>query len=197
MLGGFEPGDAGEVTDIIRRAPLAWVVSAGLRSSPLPLLAETGPDGSVIALLGHCGRRNPLVAAFAADPRGLVVFMGPQGYVGASLVSKQDWAPSWNYTALRFSVAVTLVPDETLSAVAKLMHAMEGAGGRAMIDRLGPRRDALLGRIVAFRATVVATDHDLKLGQDESTEVFDEIVARHPDRELAAWMARVGRPIRS
>lgn len=197
MSGGFEPGDPSDVADLIRAAPLAWVVSARLRSSPLPLLAEPGEDGQVAALFGHCGRRNPLVADFAADPAGLVLFMGPAGYVGANLVSQQDWAPTWNYTALRFRVEVALVPDETEASVERLMDAMEGPGGAAMIDRVGARRPAMLRQIIAFRARVVGTDHDLKLGQDETRASFDEIVAAHPDRDLADWMRRLSRSRRS
>lgn len=197
MLGGFQPGHPSDVADLILAAPLAWVISSRLNSSPLPLLAELGEDGEVAALFGHCGRRNPLVADFAADPTGLVLFIGPAGYVGAGLVSQRDWAPTWNYTALRFRVEVAMVPDETEASVERLMEAMEGPGGAAMIDRVGARRDAMLRQIVAFRARVVGADHDLKLGQDEGPATFDEIVAAHPDRDLAAWMRRLARDRRS
>lgn len=61
----FEPGDPADISRLIADHPLAWVVSRNFHSSPLPLLAETGADGQVLALFGHCARRNPLVADFA------------------------------------------------------------------------------------------------------------------------------------
>ena len=76
-------------------------------------------------------------------------------------------------------------------AVDRLVEAMEGDDpDRWSTDLLGARRDAMLDRIIAFRAHVIGTDHHFKLGQDEAEQAFGEIVARHPDRELAAWMRR-------
>src|SRR3546814_5647163 len=55
-------------------------------------------------LVGHCGRRNPLVGDFRSDSRGLILFTGPEAYVPTALLSKSDWAPTWNYAVLRFTI---------------------------------------------------------------------------------------------
>lgn len=182
----FEPRDPALIRRLIDEYPLALLVSPKLNASPLPLLAELEGQGRVGALFGHCARSNPLVADFAEDPAGLVIFSGPQGYVSPSLVSKADWGPTWNYVSLRFRVEVEFVPDETQRSVEQLAEKLEG--DRWSLARLGARADGMMAGIIAFRARVTGTDHVLKLGQDESDQSHAEIIAAHPDRVLADWM---------
>lgn len=174
--------------DLVARYPLAWVIASDLSASPLPLIAELGADGRIASFLGHCANRNPLLSAFARDPRGIALFDGPRAYVSPTIVSRTDWAPTWNYAALRFEIDVEIVTDETAAALALLLDHMETHPGRWSIDDMGPRYEPMLARITAFRAHVRAFDPRLKLGQDEGYVEFAEIVGRHPDRALAAWM---------
>ena len=192
MTALFEPRSAADALRLIAEHPLAWLVSRQFHSSPLPLIAETDDSGALVSLFGHCGRRNPLVADFRTDPRGLILFNGPQAYVSPSLLSKPDWAPTWNYAVLRFTVDIELVETETRDAVERLVFAMEG--DHWSTDRVGPRYDAMLDQIIAFRAHIVSVEHSFKLGQDESAAGFAEIVAGHPDRTLAAWMEEQTKP---
>ncbi|KTE05348.1 FMN-binding negative transcriptional regulator [Sphingopyxis sp. H115] len=186
MTNLYAPRSAADIVQLVADYPLAWLVSRDFHASPLPLLAETDDSGAIVALLGHCARRNPLVADFTADPRGLVLFNGPAGYVPTSLLSKPDWAPTWNYAVLRFTVEIEFVEDETRDAIERLVDKMEdGAWSTA---RLGARYDKMLDQIIAFRAHVRSAEHSFKLGQDESPRGFTEIVAGHSDRTLAAWM---------
>ena len=186
MTGLFEPRDAADIRQLIADHPLAWLISGDFHASPLPLIAETDDSGAVVALFGHCALRNALVADFRANPRGLILFNGPAGYVPTTLLSKPGWAPTWNYAVLRFIVEVEFVGDETRDAIEQLVAKMEG--GAWSTASLGPRYDAMLDQIIAFRAHVRSTEHSFKLGQDESPQVFDEIVAGHSDRTLAKWM---------
>ena len=186
MSHPFDPLGPADSARLIADYPLGWLVSRQFNASPLPLLAETDEDGSVAALFGHCALTNPLVADFRADPQGLIVFNGPTAYVSPSLVSKPDWAPTWNYAVLRYRVEVEFVGDETHDAIERLVAAMEG--NKWSTDRLGPRYAPMLTHIIAFRAHVRSADPVFKLGQDESAQGFAEIVARHPDPALAAWM---------
>ena len=78
MAGRFEPRRADDPARLIAAYPLGWLVSGNFNASPLPLLAETGADGAVVSLFGHCARSNPLVADFRADPKGLILFNGPK-----------------------------------------------------------------------------------------------------------------------
>jgi transcriptional regulator len=186
MTALYDPRDADDVGRLVTDYPLAWLVSRDFHASPLPLIAESADGGTVAALFGHCALRNPLVADFRADPRGLVLFNGPSGYVPTGLLSKPDWAPTWNYAVLRFEVEVEFVEDETKDAIERLVAKMEDGGWSTA--SLGPRYDKMLDQIIAFRAHVRSAAHSFKLGQDESPQGFAEIVAGHSDRTLAAWM---------
>lgn len=186
MTNLYDPRDAADIARLIAEYPLAWVISGDFHASPLPLIAETDDSGNVAALFGHCALRNALVADFRANPRGLILFNGPADYVPTSLLSKPDWAPTWNFAVLRFTVEVEFVAGETRDAIEQLVAKMEdGAWSTAS---LGPRYDKMLDQIIAFRAHVRSAEHSFKLGQDESAQGFAEIVAGHRDRTLAKWM---------
>lgn len=186
MSHPFDPLDPADSARLIADYPLGWLVSRQFNASPLPLLAETGVDGNVAALFGHCALGNPLVTDFRADRQGLILFNGPAAYVSPSLVSKPDWAPTWNYAVLRYQVDVEFVGHETHEAIERLVAAMED--NKWSTDRLGPRYAPMLKHIIAFRAHVRGADPVFKLGQDESPQGFAEIVARHADPALTAWM---------
>lgn len=186
MTALYDPRDAADVRQLIAEYPLAWMVSGAFHASPLPLIAETDDSGTVVALFGHCALRNVLVADFRADPRGLILFNGPSGYVPTKLLSKPDWAPTWNYAVLRFIVEVEFVGDETRDAIEQLVAKMED--GDWSTASLGPRYDAMLDQIIAFRAHVRSAEHSFKLGQDESAQGFAEILGGHSDRTLTNWM---------
>ena len=186
MTHPYDPQGADDVRQLIAEYPLAWMVSGAFHASPLPLIAETDDGGTVVALFGHCALRNVLVADFRADPRGLILFNGPSGYVPTKLLSKPDWAPTWNYAVLRFIVEVVFVGDETRDAIEQLVAKMED--GDWSTASLGPRYDAMLDQIIAFRAHVRSAEHSFKLGQDESAQGFAEILGGHSDRTLTNWM---------
>lgn len=186
-----------DVAALIAAYPLAWVVSGGpgeFAATPLPLLGETDAEGRIISLFGHFARSNPQVAALERDPRATILFQGPHGYISPTLVSNPTWGPTWNYAVARFDVDIAFVPEETGEAVWRLSEAVEkDRPPRWTPATMGARYDELIGRIVAFRATVRTTTARFKLGQDERRETFDEIVAGLGDSELAAWMTRMAR----
>lgn len=186
MTSIYDPRDGADIRQLIAEYPLAWVVSGDFHASPLPLIAETDANGAVVALFGHCALRNALVTDFQANPRGLILFNGPAGYVPTALLSKPDWAPTWNYAVLRFTVEVELVGKETRDAIEQLVAKMED--GAWSTETLGPRYDKMLDQIIAFRAHVRSAEHSFKLGQDESAQGFAEIVAGHSDQTLTKWM---------
>ena len=186
MTGLYEPREPADIGRLIAGYPLAWLISGRFHASPLPLIAETDTSGAVVALFGHCALRNPLVDDFRADQRGLILFNGPSGYVPTQLLSKPDWAPTWNYAVLRFTVEVEFVESETRKAIERLVAKMEGDAWSTA--SLGARYEPMLDQIIAFRAHVRSVEHSFKLGQDESAEGFAEIVSGHADRTLAAWM---------
>ena len=128
MTDLFQPRKTADIANLIAAYPLAWVVSQGAggnAATPLPLLAETADDGTVTSLFGHFARSNPHFALVERQPRAMILFQGPQGYIPPRLVSAVGWGPTWNYAVVRFDVEITLVPEETGAALASLTAAME------------------------------------------------------------------------
>ncbi|HET8613112.1 MAG TPA: FMN-binding negative transcriptional regulator [Sphingomonas sp.] len=196
-MNPFLPRHEDDVLRLITDYPLAWVVSmgaAGGGATPLPLLAETDAEGRIEALLGHFARSNPQVALLERQPEAMILFQGPQGYIPPRLVSNPIWGPTWNYVVARFDVEVRFVPEETDAAVEKLAAALERDRPEPWTpERMGARRAELAKRIIAFRARVIAAHPRFKLGQDEATQTFDEIVTGLDDATLAAWMTQTVR----
>jgi transcriptional regulator len=186
-----------DVADLIAAYPLAWIVSGGpedFAATPLPLLAELDGEGGVASLFGHFARSNPQVASLERDPRATILFQGPQGYVSPTLVSNPQWGATWNYAVVRFQVDIAFLPEQTGEAVWRLAKAVEPDGPLAWTPAaMGPRYDALIQHIIAFRATARSSSARFKLGQDENRETFGEIVSGLENKELAAWMTRMAR----
>lgn len=186
----FSPEDA---RALIAQFPLAWVMP---KSSPgdaclLPLLAEHDEDGTVAALVGHMGVRNPLVTAIAAEPQVTALFAGPQGYVSPAHAGRRDWGPTWNYAQLVIEGEAELAAPETDELVERLVAAMEPAPAGWRAAELGARYDAMRRQIIGFRIRVTALRGRFKLGQDECPAVLASILERHPDERLTAWMRRM------
>src|SRR5882672_9097632 len=190
MATRFEPKSAADVSRLIADYPLAWVISSDFQATPLPLVAETDASGAVVCLIGHFARRNAQVAALQADPRALILFQGPQGYISPRLVSRPGWAPTWNYAVARFDVAIEFAPAETDDAVQRLLRQVE-AGRRNpwRVEEMGARYGELRQHIIAFRARVNSAHATFKLGQDENDATFAEIVAGIGDTALSQWMS--------
>jgi predicted FMN-binding regulatory protein PaiB len=176
--------------------PFAWVVSpAAVRATPLPLRPVLR-DGEVVALLGHFARSNPQVEALRRDPRALILFLGPHGYVSPSWMADRTQAPTWNYASAQFVADLAFVEDEAgLDALMRdLIGAVEEGRDKAWaLEDMGPRYRSLSRGIVGFRAEVVETRAKFKLGQDERVDVFPDIMAgveREGMSELHAWMAQ-------
>lgn len=183
-----------DVQMLIARHPLAWIVAPGApaaAASLLPLLGRYATDGTLITLVGHMSRRNPLARALADAPLAYFLFTGPQGYVSPEHSGRRDWAPTWNYAALRIEAEVKLDADYTREAVEDLVDACEAGRAEPWTSaELGTRHEPMLARIIGFEARVTALQGTFKLGQDEPEEVFEALLTRHPDAELQDWMRR-------
>jgi transcriptional regulator len=189
-------GGPGDVLDLIREFPLAWVAPRDDRAAEvatlLPMLADTDGEGRVVSLLGHMARRNPLYAALEAQPRAVLLFTGPQGYVSPGLVSNKTWAPTWNYAKVRVETTIRFRPDLGHEALDRLTRAMDAPDQTGWAPRdVGPRYDAMERAIIAFEAEVTGLSSKFKLGQDESDQALGEILAGHPDPDLTRWMRRM------
>jgi len=188
----FEPSCEADILRLVDEYPLAWVVSAGacgFGASPLPLLAETDSSGRIVSLIGHIAIANPQVSELRSFPLATILFTGPHGYVSPELVSKPDWAPTWNYATARFDVEVEFLPQETEQLVERLVRRMEQDRPKPWtVLRMGPRYAQLARRIVGFRAHVKAVHGRFKLGQDESPRTLSDILSGLQDAALVRWM---------
>jgi transcriptional regulator len=189
----FEPRTQADLLKLIEEYPLAWVVSAdssGFCATPLPRLAEPGPDGQIASLLGHFALSNPHVAMLRAVARATILFMGPQGYISPELISKPGWAPTWNYAMAQFDVQIEFVPQENSLALEKLVYWMERERRVSWtVARMGARYEPMAQKIVAFRARVQRARGRFKLGQDETQQTRTEILQKLDNADLARWMA--------
>ncbi|CAN5738567.1 hypothetical protein BH11PSE6_BH11PSE6_05820 [soil metagenome] len=189
----FERYDDGDIRALITGFPLAWVTAAAspATTSLLPLIGDYDGAGRLVTLIGHCGRTNPLHAALEADPRAILLFSGPQGYISPEHAGRRDWGPTWNYAQLVVEADVRFdagLSEESLDRRIDAMEAGRPAPWRK--GELGSRYTGMLDRIIGFRAQVTGVEGRFKLGQDERPETLRSILATHPDAELGRWMER-------
>lgn len=190
----FERFDGADVQKLVEGYPLAWVCGGGaadMEASLLPLIGRFDEQGTLVELIGHLMRSNPLHAALAADPRATILFRGPDSYISPEHAGLRDWGPTWNYAQIKIRADVTFDDDLTESSLDLLIEAMEK--GRLQPwskEELGERYRAMLSRIIGFRATVTDLSGKFKLGQDEGKEALATIVETLPDQAMVAWMRR-------
>lgn len=190
----FERFDGADVQKLVEDYPLAWVCGGGaadMEASLLPLIGRFDEQGTLVELIGHLMRSNPLHAALAADPHATILFRGPDSYISPEHAGLRDWGPTWNYAQIKIRAEVAFDDDLTEPSLDLLIDAMEK--GRIQPwskEELGERYRGMLGRIIGFRATVTDLSGKFKLGQDEGKEVLAAIVDTLPDKAMVAWMRR-------
>ena len=193
----FERYTDRDATDLIAEFPLAWVCArdgGAPHASLLPLLPEFDGDGRFTGLLGHMARTNALVGALGRDPRALILFTGPSGYISPALVTDRSWAPTWAYAQLRIEADVLFDQTGIDDALERLVTCMErDAEVPWRIAEMGPRYSGMARAVVAFHAHPTAIEGRFKLGQDERPEVLAEILCNRPDDALSRWMRRLNR----
>jgi transcriptional regulator len=195
----FAPPSEAEVTRLVLEHPLAWVISMSADdycATSLPLRPVLDSDGGVEQFLGHFARSNGHLELVRRQPRALLLFRGPHGYVSPSWFTDRTQAPTWNYASAQYVVDITLLESEgELDEVLRdLIGAMEAGRPNAWnAAEMGPRYRRLASGIVAFRARIVERRAKYKLGQDERDDVYAEILRAleaNGSTELSEWMRR-------
>ena len=171
-----------DITQLITRHPLAWIISHANPDSatPLPLRPELVENNRLVTLIGHYARSNPQVAHLQGDPHASLLFMGPNGYVSPSWLTDRTQAPTWNYASVNFNVRIEFLDNQgDLDRIVRdLVEGMEGGREHAWsVEEMGARYEQLLKRIIPFRAHVLAVNAKFKLGQDERDDVYPEIIS--------------------
>jgi transcriptional regulator len=196
----FRPSDPIDIDRLVARYPLALVISAdgpSIQASPLPLVLRRDPDGQA-TLIGHFSRANPQLELIRRQPRALAAFTGAQGYVSSSWLRARTNAPTWNYEVVHFEVEIELRPglEEVRAALGQLIEQADAPYADPWrIEEMSPGRfEVLAGMIVPFRARVLSTQAQFKLGQGDPPDVLEDSLAgleRHGRHELAAAMRRL------
>lgn len=201
----FAPRSEAQVIRLIEENPLAWVVSHGsesLTATPLPLRTVIDARGHIDRLVGHFARSNSQVEALRRDPRALILFLGPHGYISPSWMRDRTWAPTWNYASAQFVVDIEFWTETAKLdwQIQDLVAAMESGRSRAWTPaEMGQRYAKLTPHIIAFDAHIRARRVKFKLGQDERDTIFADIVtalSQSGQDELLRWMRELnpGRP---
>ncbi|NZA24845.1 FMN-binding negative transcriptional regulator [Luteimonas sp. SJ-92] len=186
-----------DLADLLAAQPLAWLISPGgddAAFTPLPLRAERGRDGSLVALRGHLARRNPHVARLRRDPHAHALVLGPHAYVSPRWLDDRTQAPTWNYAAAAFALRIALseAPDDIDAELQALVAQMEaGHAGAWRLGEMGARYARLATGVTALRGEIVEVRASFKLGQDEAAHDFGQILqglAATGEDALVRWM---------
>jgi transcriptional regulator len=196
----FQSRDPAIAAELMRRHAFASLVSSDDTGFPfithLPLHLEE-QDGQFV-LWGHCAKPNPHWRYLQARPQALVTFMGPHAYLSPQVYPDLKRVPSWNYLAVHCRVQATLVEDPL--AKDRLLKKLIGDHEPAYAEQwrgLGEEfAHKMLAGIVGFRLDVVEWSCKLKLNQHRP-EAYARMRAGYAaggeqERELAAWMQRLG-----
>lgn len=177
----FAPNSPADIDRLIATHPFALMISSATGTpiaTPLPLLLERDTDGE-ITLLGHIARISPHTELLRRQPRALVVFLGPHGYISPSWLADRTQAPTWNYETVHFEVDVEFDDraEATQTALTRLVDHMEhGRPNAWSVADMGPRYEMLAQAVVAFRARVISTQAKFKLGQNERPDDLADIL---------------------
>jgi transcriptional regulator len=194
----FQPAADSEIERVVAAYPLASLVSSEdgrMLATPLPLILQRDAQGNRV-FIGHLARRNPQHEMLKRNPRALATFIGAQGYIASSWLRSRHYAPTWNYEFVQFDLDVQIIdtPEELQFALDTLIaHAEAPYPNPWRSDEMGPRRERMAQAIVPFRARVLETRAQFKLGQGETPEVLEDThaaLARYGQFELAQAMRR-------
>ncbi len=194
----FKPKFASEIDRMVAAHPLALVISAvdgEIEATPLPIVLQRDAAGQG-TLIGHFSRFNPQVALVRRQPRATIAFTGAQGYISSSWLRERKYAPTWNYEAAHFKVEIELddSPEAARWALETLLAQVDAAYPKPWRVEESPRFAQLATAIVPFRARILDTQVQFKLGQGDPESVLQDAYAgleRYHHFELANAMRRL------
>lgn len=195
----FKPKTDGEIDRMVAAYPLALVISAvdgDIQASPLPLVLQRDAEGQGM-LIGHFSRFNPQVELVRRNGRALVAFSGAQGYISSSWLRERKYAPTWNYQAVHFTVDIELdtTPGAGRRALETLIaHADAPYPNPWSVAEMGPRFDSMVTAIVPFRARILDTQVQFKLGQGDPQTALEDALSgleKYNQFDLANAMRRL------
>ncbi|MCZ8294916.1 MAG: FMN-binding negative transcriptional regulator [Hylemonella sp.] len=196
----FKSEDRDHALALMRAHPFASLISPDDAGLPyvthLPLHVQE--EGAELVLLGHVAKPNPHWRHLQARPQAVVTFMGPHAYMSPSVYPDLARVPTWNYLAVHCTVQATLVESaEAKDGLLKKLIGDHEPAYAAQWRSLGEDyAQKMLAGIVAFELRVTTLQCKLKLNQHRP-EAHAAMQAAYAEgnaneRELAAWMERLG-----
>ncbi|HVU30910.1 MAG TPA: FMN-binding negative transcriptional regulator [Sphingomicrobium sp.] len=160
-----------EIDGLIEANPLGLVMTMRLgeaRSTRLPLLLSRDEDPLGV-IEGHFDAADDQVAILRSDPRALIAFNGPGGYLPSSSLRSRDRAPAWFHASVEFLVEIEFL-DRRSDALASLVRLVgtfeERVGNRLGAPELERICEPLLEGVRPFKAWVLRVRPDFRLGED-------------------------------
>jgi transcriptional regulator len=187
MPKSFQETDAAQLHEFIRNHRLATLVSTdanGLCADHIPMLVETGDDGSTV-LRGHVARANPLWRNLGTGATVLAIFHDAGGYITPSWYATKAESgkvvPTWNYVAVHVEGRARAIDDpQWLHAfLTRLTHANEV--GRAqpwhITDAPADYVATQLKAIVGIEVAVTRMLGKWKASQNRLPQDIDGVIA--------------------
>jgi transcriptional regulator len=196
----FAVGQRDFALELMRRHPLATIVSAAASGEPMVSHAPLVPDvrGEDLALHGHLAKPNPHWKQWTDGDRVLAIFHGGDAYVSPSRYEVEQAVPTWNYVVVHAACAVTLWHDaDAKERVLKALIDAHDVPYRRRWDELDIEwREQMKGGIVAFDLAVERLDVKFKLSQNRSLADRAGVLQAMQQgdagaQELAEWMRRL------
>ncbi|MBI2747613.1 MAG: FMN-binding negative transcriptional regulator [Burkholderiales bacterium] len=196
----FKSEERTHALSLMRAHPFSSLISPDDDGLPyvthLPLHVQE--EGAELVLLGHVAKPNPHWRHLQARPQAVVTFMGPHAYMSPSIYPDLARVPTWNYLAVHCTVQATLVESaEAKDGLLKKLIGDHEPAYAAQWRSLGEDyAHKMLAGIVVFELRVTKLQCKLKLNQHRP-EAHAAMKAAYAEgnaneRELAAWMERLG-----
>lgn len=162
----------------------------------LPLMVkDEGPHGLIE---GHFARANKHWQVLAGR-EVLVVFPGPHSYVSPANYVEELSVPTWNYIAVHAYGKLSPIEDEAAkeSLVEGLIAIHEPRYAEQWRAFPPGYRRTMLAGIMGFRIPIERIEGKFKLSQNRKEQEranvrTTEAAGSSDERELAAWMVRLG-----
>ncbi len=171
----FQQNDLQVLLDLVRNNNFGVLVSTRGQmpyASHIPFLVEHSETEGVI-LRGHVARANPHWENFAKG-QSLAIFRGSHSYISPTWYQTTG-VPTWNYTAVHITGAVTLVEDtsQLIDIVHQLSAIHEADNPNPWVPEYP---DSMLSAIVGFELRADTVEGKIKMSQNRSAEDRSSVI---------------------
>lgn len=123
-------------------------------------------------LIGHIALANTQWKSWNSETQAKVIFSGAHAYISPSYYESDFNVPTWNYTAVSVSGALSIMKDkeQIFEFLDSLVAHNESSDCPWKLDREDARYMKLLSGIVVFSVSMDKVEASFKLNQNKTTE---------------------------